>query len=216
MKPLTWIRLFLFCVSAGQFRVVEARNLCATLQEKVDSLLNPPLMKQAEQILRFDKTVMDIGVLTEDDAPKAFRFMCTNVSGRTVQLARVNTTCGCTVAEVCTGEILSGESKEIVLIYNPANHPGTIDTNAFVYLSSSDTAPVARLTLIGNVLPTADKWARYPYAMDKLRLKQKRVEFREVGSALRSGYCAAIVEMFHCACRYPAFRSLRLSVPNRK
>lgn len=41
---------------------------------------------------------------------------------------------------------------------------------------------MARLTLIGNVIPGADEWARYPYAMGKLRLKQNQLEFREVAA----------------------------------
>ena len=60
MKPITWIRLFLFCVVVGSFRVVEARDVRSMLQEKTDTLINPPLMKQGEQILRFDKTVLNI------------------------------------------------------------------------------------------------------------------------------------------------------------
>lgn len=185
MKPVTWIRLVLFCVVIGQFRVIEARNVRFTSQEKTDTLINPPLMKQAEHILRFDRTVLNIGTLTEDDTPKMYRFTCTNVSDKTINLARVRTTCGCTVADVRTGEMLPGEAKVIVLTYHPKNHPGTIDTNTFVYLSSSDKTPVARLTLVGNVLPGADEWGRYPYAMGKLRLKQNRIEFREVSSGKR-------------------------------
>ena len=77
-------------------------------------------------------------------------------------------------------EILPGETATIVLTYHPKNHPGTIDTDAFVYLSCSEKHPVARLTLTGNVLPGADEWARYPYAMGRLRLKQNRMEFQEV------------------------------------
>lgn len=180
MKPITWIRLFLFCVVVGSFRVVEARDVRSMLQEKTDTLINPPLMKQGEQILRFDKTVLNIGTMTEDDAPKIYHFTYTNVSDKTINLTRVRTTCGCTVADVHTGEILPGESGIIALTYNPKKHPGTIDTNAFVYLSLSDKMPVARLTLTGNVLPGADEWGRYPYVMGKLRLKQNRIEFREI------------------------------------
>ena len=185
MKPVTWIRFFLLCVVIGQFRAVEARNVHFTPQEKTDTLINPPLIKGAEHILRFDKTVLNIGTLTEDDAPKMYRFTCTNVSGKAINLTRVRTTCGCAVADVRTGEISPGETRVVVLTYHPKNHPGTIDTNAFVYLSSSDKMPVARLTLIGNVLPGADEWGRYPYKMGKLRLKQNRIEFREVNAGKR-------------------------------
>lgn len=166
MKPIIWIRLFICCAVVGPFRAVEARNVRSVLQE--------------EEILRFDRTVLDVGTLTEDDAPQTYRFTCTNVSGKTVKLTRVRTTCGCTAADVRMGEILPGETRVIALTYTPKNHPGTIDTNAFIYLASSDSLPVARLTLRGNVLPGADEWARYPYAMGKLRLKQNRMEFREV------------------------------------
>lgn len=171
MKPIIWIRLFICCAVVGPFRVVEARNVRSALQE--------------EGILCFDRTVLDIGTLTEDDAPQTYRFTCTNVGGKTVKLTRVRTTCGCTAADVRMGEILPGETRVIALTYTPKNHPGTIDTNAFIYLSSSDSLPAARLTLRGNVLPGADEWARYPYAMGKLRLKQNRMEFREVAAGKR-------------------------------
>ena len=60
MKLITWIVLLVFARSPWQ--------------QKADSLINPPLMQQAESILRFDKSTLDIGTLTEDDAPQAYRF----------------------------------------------------------------------------------------------------------------------------------------------
>lgn len=166
MKLITWIVLLIFA------RV--------PWQQKADSLISPPLMQQAESILRFDKSTLDIGTLTEDDAPQACRFTGRNISKEVITVTKVRTTCGCTAAELPAGEILPGETATIVLTYHPKNHPGTIDTDAFVYLSCSEKHPVARLTLTGNVLPGADEWARYPYAMGRLRLKQNRMEFQEV------------------------------------
>ena len=166
MKLITWIVLLVFARSPWP--------------QKADSLINPPLMQQAESILRFDKSTLDIGTLTEDDAPQAYRFTGRNISKEAVTVTKVRTTCGCTAAELPAGKILPGETATIVLTYHPKNHPGTIDTDAFVYLSCSEKHPVARLTLTGNVLPGADEWARYPYAMGRLRLKQNRMEFQEV------------------------------------
>lgn len=166
MKLITWIVLLVFA------RV--------PWQQKADSLINPPLMQQAESILRFDKSTLDIGTLTEDDAPQVCRFTGRNISKEAVTVTKVRTTCGCTAAELPAGKILPGETATIVLTYHPKNHPGTIDTDAFVYLSCSEKHPVARLTLTGNVVPGADEWARYPYAMGRLRLKQNRMEFQEV------------------------------------
>lgn len=184
MKTITWIQLLIFCAGIGQFRAATARDVrpresdVRTKQQVLPT--DTLLMKGAEQILRFDKNILNIGTLTEDDALQTYRFNCTNVSKKTVVLTRVSTTCGCTVADVQTGSLLPGETRTIALTYNPKNHPGTIDADAFVYLSSSDKIPAARLTLTGNVLPSADEWARYPYAAGKLRMKQNRMEFNEV------------------------------------
>ena len=206
MKPFTLIRLILLSAVIGHCRMLEARIGCSAPQVRIDSLINPPLLKQAGQILHFDSTLINIGTLTEDDAPKTYRFMCTNVSGETLNLTRIKTTCGCVVADIQSGDILPGETKVIGLTYNPNNHPGTIDANAFVYLSLSDEKPVARLTLRGNVLPGADEWARYPYIMGKLRLKQNRMEFREVMSGKRASE--------RILCGNSGEQSLRLTVLN--
>ncbi len=147
-----------------------------------DSILNPLLNKDAEKILSFDKTVVEIGTITEDDKPVNINFTFTNIGKEDIRIKRVSTTCGCTLAEFTTDAIKSGEIGEIVLTYNPFNHPGTIDTNAFVYLLDSGRQPVAKLTLLGMVIPGKDAWTRFPYALGKLRMKRKNVEFNELQS----------------------------------
>ena len=102
MKPITWIQLFILCAGIGQAWAVKAQDVRFLSQEKIDSLINPPLMKQRDEILRFEKTVQDIGILTEDDAPRACSFTYTNVSKAPVVIIRVRTTCGCTAADAYT------------------------------------------------------------------------------------------------------------------
>ena len=111
MKPIIWIRLFLCCAAIGTFRPIEAQNIHSVLQEG--------------EVLRFDRTVLNVGTLTEDDTIQTYRFVCTNVSGEAVKLTQVRTTCGCTAADFHTGEILPGETRVIALNYTPKNHPGT-------------------------------------------------------------------------------------------
>lgn len=171
---------FILCIGTGHSQTVKIRDARFPLQQQTDSLINPPLMQQAELILHFDKSTQNIGTLTEDDAPQNCRFTGRNMSKEAVTITKVQTTCGCTTVALPAGKILPGETVTIVLTYHPKNHPGTIDTDAFVYLSGSEKQPVARLTLTGNVVPGADEWARYPYVMGKLRLKQNRMEFQEV------------------------------------
>lgn len=89
----------------------------------------------------FRQSTLDIGTLTEDDAPQACRFTGRNISKEAITVTKVRTTCGCTAAELPAGKILPGETATIVLTYHPKNHPGTIDTDAFVYLSCSENIP---------------------------------------------------------------------------
>ncbi|WP_294627129.1 DUF1573 domain-containing protein [uncultured Bacteroides sp.] len=180
MKRLHLLIIVALLAGAGLFGVAHAQNSPASLQARRDSLLNPALLKQAERLLRFDKTVQDVGTLTEDDAPATRRFVCTNVSNRPLLLKRATPTCSCVTVEMPGGELLPGKQQPVTLTFHPKNHPGTIDTQVFVYLSSSDKTPVARLTLTGNVLPGKDEWARYPHAMGRLRLKQNAMAFGEV------------------------------------
>ncbi len=171
-----WIQLLVILTVSGL--TAQAQNVRFRSRAQIDSLLNPALMKGGEDILRFDSTVRHIGTLTEDDPPVSCKFVCTNVSGRPVGLARVRTTCSCLKAVYRKETVAPGESLEIELVYIPENHPGTVDSDAFVYLSGADNVPVARLKLVGNVLPGADRWERFPFFMGNLRLKQKSVEIR--------------------------------------
>ena len=103
----------------------------------------------------------------------------------TLTINRVKSTCSCVDVESYPEEILPGCKGEVRLTFCPKNHPGTIDTPVFVYLSSSINRPVARLTLFGKVLPGKDEWERYPYAIGDLRLKQNQLEFHEMTVAKR-------------------------------
>lgn len=147
--------------------------------------VNPALAENSGQILRFDSTVCRIGTLTEDDNPREVVFAFTNVSGRPVLITRVRTTCGCTSAGADTERVLPGCKGKVILKYVPRNHPGTIDTNAFVYIEGMEEKPVARLTLLGNVLPGKDVWSRFRYAIGNLRLKRKTVEFSDIRPGMR-------------------------------
>lgn len=168
---LLFVGIWFTCATMAQVNLMPAES---------DSILNPVLMKDAERILSFERTVVEIGSITEDDKPVNVSFIFTNVWKDNICIERISTTCGCTLAEFTVGLIKPGDKGEIKLTYNPFNHPGTIDTNAFVYLLGMGRYPVAKLTLLGMVLPGKDVWARFPYALGKLRTKRKKIEFNEV------------------------------------
>ena len=146
--------------------------------------VHPSLLAHGSQLIRFAEVRKDLGTLTEDDAPVTCRFMGKNVSSQPVFIQRIHTTCGCTAAQLSRRELQPGDTCVVQLTYTAKNHPGTIDADAFVYLSVSDKHPAARLTLTGNVVPGADEWARFRYSMGALRLKQNKVKFTGVSKGM--------------------------------
>lgn len=148
----------------------------------IDTLVNPPLLEGSETILRFDSCRKYIGTLAEDDAPRTYRFPFRNISGTEVRITRVTTSCGCTAATFDRKPLAPGTESVIAVTYNPKNHPGTVDAQTFVYTTASGSRPVARLTLLGNVVST-DEWDYLPYSAGSLRMKRKKVVFSEVTSS---------------------------------
>ena len=151
--------------------------------EKMDSILNPPLYKGGETILYFPSVRKDIGTMYEDGSISVVSFAYTNKSNATIKITRVVTSCGCTASQFNEKMILPGEKDTLSLTYNPKNHPGTIDVDAFVYSNLSDKSPIARLSLQGNVLPEKDVWGRFPYTIGDLKLKSLQLNFLDLTSS---------------------------------
>lgn len=141
-----------------------------------------------EGLLKFDQQVIEAGTMTEDDAPRTYTFVGRNVSGSVQEIARIQTTCGCTKSSIDKMKLQPGDSCKIELTFTPNGYPGTIDTRAFIYLKtigtvgkqSSTDKMAAKIGLYGMVLPSADVWYRFRYQMGDLRLKQNKVAFKEV------------------------------------
>lgn len=140
---------------------------------------------KAQEVLRFDQQVIDAGTMTEDDAPRTYSFIGRNVSGRVLEIARIQTTCGCTKSSLSKKSLQPGDSCRIEITFTPNGYPGTIDTRAFVYLKEASKDSVMRIGLRGVVLPSADTWYRFKYKMGDLRLKQSKVTFDEVKAGMQ-------------------------------
>lgn len=141
--------------------------------------------KAQKQLLLFDRLVIDAGTMTEDDAPRTYTFIGRNVSSRMQEIARIQTTCGCTKSSISQMKLQPGDSCLIKLTFTPNGYPGTIDTRAFVYLKDNSGEPVTKIGLRGMVLPSADTWYRFKYKMGDLRLKQSKVTFNEVKAGMQ-------------------------------
>ena len=132
---------------------------------------------KAGKWLSFDKLKENMGTLHDSDTVRVVTFTLRNVSDSAVTITNVTTHCGCTAAEFDKSPVAPGASSRIVVRYNPKGREGTIDTGAFVYTDRTGRRPVAKLTLLGNVVDD-DEWSHLPYAMGDLKLKRKQVVFK--------------------------------------
>ena len=165
-------------VLAGNMMSVAQENIFMSRQA-LDSLMSPQVMPKGNDVLRFEVLMQDFGVIYEDGSPLTVEYCFVNVSSKPVVITRITTNCGCTVAEIADSLVPPGEKGAIRIKFNPRRRSGTVDTNSFVYTSLSDKAPVAKLTLLGNVIDN-DEWNHLPYSMGKLKLKRKDVVFEPV------------------------------------
>lgn len=148
-------------------------------RQELEAVQNPAML-EGDEALRFVHSKINVGHLTEDDAPRTYRFEFTNIGKETVRITRVVTSCGCTGATFDQFPIVVQGKGTIELRYNPKNQAGTLNGRTFVYTSLSDKNPTAVIALTGEVLPTSDRWTDYPKVMGVLRMKRKSMSFREV------------------------------------
>ena len=159
---------------------------------QIDSIVSPSLYGEADKILHADHSSYDLGELSEQDSPISRTFRLRNVSQSVLRIARVRTTCGCTVAAYDSVSVAAGGEMEVTLTFNPKNRPGTIDVDAFVYVEGYESQPMARLSLYGEVVES-DVWRHLPHSMGVLRLKRKVVSFIDLpahGITTRRVLCA--------------------------
>lgn len=158
---------------------VAMQHMRGLTRAQMDSLVHPTVHPQGSSIVSVDTAFYELGTLYEDDAPVKRVFMLHNTGKAPISIARVRTTCGCTVPEYSDQAIAPNGTAPITLTYNPKNRPGTIDVDAFVYIKGEDKHPMARLSLYGEVIDK-DVWSHLPHAMGALRIKRKEVTITEL------------------------------------
>ena len=144
-------------------------------REKLEAVANPRLSPDSAS-LQFDVRKIIAGPMNETEAPKSFRYTMTNVSGRTVDIRRVNTTCSCANAVCDKASLASGDSAVITVTYNPKGHPGRFERRIFVY-TDDNTAPAAILSLSVDVGNAEDFSGIYHHQMGTIRLRRTEVTF---------------------------------------
>lgn len=105
----------------------------------------------AAQQLIFSDSVCNVGQITENDAPRTYRFRCENRSDKPVVILRVDTSCGCVKSSFSRRPIAPGATGEVVVTFDPRGHAGALYKIMPVYTSASGKKPEARLALSGTV-----------------------------------------------------------------
>lgn len=107
----------------------------------------------AAQQLIFPDSVCNVGSITENDPPRAYRFRCENRSDKPVVILRVDTSCGCVKSSFSRRPIAPGATGEVVVTFDPRGHAGALYKIMPVYTSASGKKPETRLALSGTVKP---------------------------------------------------------------
>lgn len=127
-----------------------AQQITPMSRAALDSLVYPPLMKEAEKVLRFSTSVRQIHTVSETHPEISLHYPFRNVSADTVRITRIRTLCGCTQSDDFPRTLAPGEEGRITIRFLPLGKTGEIHQRAYVYTDVS-TQPVACLEIIGRV-----------------------------------------------------------------
>ena len=174
MKKLSTLVAFLLFVGLLSVQA-QVKRLS---REAIDSIRNRKVLDDGENILAFGTKVIDFGTIYESDTARNFSFTFKNVSKEKVVLGDISVNCGCIYSHCDKKEYEPGDEGAISVKFDPKGRSGTVDKNIFVYIMSSKT-PVAKLTLLGNVVDT-NEWRHLPVVMGNLRLKRKTIAFEPI------------------------------------
>lgn len=169
-------RILLLLMAIALWRPCDAQSSAQIVRE-FDSIANPPMARN--DALRFDATEADLGQMSEDDAPRTCRFVFSNVSKTPVVITRVSSSCGCAQPLFSREPILAGGKAEIEVTFKPKGHPGKLIRHVYVYTNASSVHPSVRLTLKGEVTPTADQWQAFRVQLGtSLKARRNKLTFR--------------------------------------
>lgn len=138
------------------------------------------MLETGDSVLLFSTRTIDFGTIYETDTARVFSFPFRNLSAATVVVRHIVTNCGCIQSYCDRYEFEPDEEGCLYVKFNPKGRSGTVDNNIFVYGTLSDSMPLAKLTLLGNVVDL-DEWKHLPLSMGhNLRVKHRRVVFEPV------------------------------------
>ena len=133
----------------------------------------------AQPVAKWGEDSHDFGIIDENAGPQHCTISFTNVGDQALQVVRVKSTCGCTVAQYPTMPLEPGEGGDINISFTPTGRPGPFSKDVYVYTNAS--ASKQRLTVKGVVKGTPEAVDRYfPHAQGDLHFSQLMIANGEV------------------------------------
>lgn len=145
-------------------------------QQKLDSVINTPTVKGDNISFKGGHTI-SFGVINEDDGAWSAKVEWSNKSDKPLVVTSVKTSCSCLQAVARRESVAKGGHSVLELRYNPKGHPGMVEQRVFVYTNLSTSLPTAVLKIKGEVKPSLNHSASYPYSRGVLLLRRDTVVF---------------------------------------
>jgi hypothetical protein len=136
----------------------------------------------AQAKIQFSEIKHDFGNVKEANGPVSHVFTFKNAGNAPLVIQNVETSCGCTSPEYTKEPVQPGKSGIVKATFDPSGRPNFFDKNLTVISNAENNRVV--LTIKGNVeakVLTVEE--QYPFAVDKVRMKNNILELYRVSSA---------------------------------
>jgi hypothetical protein len=118
---------------------------------------------------------INLGSINEDDGNVTHVFKFINIGKKPLKIINVLTTCGCTTPEWTQAEVKTGDTGQVVAVFNPKNKDGRFSKNLTV-LTNGDPQSVV-LTVEGAVYSSSrDLVSMFPVRIGSLLFSAKQLE----------------------------------------
>lgn len=138
---------------------------------------------------------INLGVILEADGPVGCRFPMVNTGSEPLMILQAAANCGCTSLKYPTHPVAPADTAWIQATYDPAGRPGRFNKKVVVDTNSDPRRATFRIcgVVVGSEQTIA---ARYPYALENQRVRDRFVAF---GDVLHANSLGGYVEAYNCS-----------------
>ncbi|MDO4512099.1 MAG: DUF1573 domain-containing protein [Bacteroidales bacterium] len=158
-------------------------------------LLCAATMAMAQGVPSWMETTHDFGTFRDSLKTVTTEMKVVNTGDSALMITRVQTNCGCTVAEYTRDAIQPGDTGCVTVTYSARNIPGPFEKKVYVYTTGKPRK--STLTVKGSVIGSPATVAeRYPFGFGPIRLNSASMPLGEIlkgksRTAYISGYNTA-------------------------